>query len=236
LRLSMTITPIVLRDPYLPTTYASPTCLRLLDVTAAHYEIKPSTVQSLPYFLGPSTKNPYDFLGEFLAICSTIKLSGFTEDALRMHLFPFSLEKRAKHWFHSLVPNSITSWAQLQQEFLKKYFSIGKTNDIRRAITSISQYEGEKLYETWERLKDILRSCPHHAVPKWQLVQSFYEGLIEPKRQMVDASCGGTFMMKSEDEAWILFENLRVIIPFSMHPLDVEHMHLKHQRPEVFLG
>jgi len=25
---------------------------------------------------------------------------------------------------------------------------------------------------------------------------------------MIDASCGGTFMMKSEDEAWILFENL----------------------------
>lgn len=26
---------------------------------------------------------------------------------------------------------------------------------------------------------------------------------------MVDVSCGGTFMMKSEDEAWTLFENLR---------------------------
>jgi hypothetical protein len=65
------------------------------------------------------------------------------------------------------------------------------------------------LYETWERLKDLLRSCPHHAVPKWQLVQNFYEVLIEPNRQMVDASCGGTFMMKSEDEAWTLFENLR---------------------------
>jgi hypothetical protein len=25
---------------------------------------------------------------------------------------------------------------------------------------------------------------------------------------MVDASCGGPFIMKSEDEAWILFENL----------------------------
>jgi len=96
----------------------------------------------------------------------------------------------------------------LQQEFLKKYFLIGKTNDIRRAIISISQYEREQLYETWEKLKDLLRSCPHHAVPKWQLVQSFYEGLTEPNGKMVDASCGGTYMMKSEDEAWTLFENL----------------------------
>lgn len=92
---------------YLPTTYTSPTCLKLPDVTAAHYEIKPSTIQSLPSFLGLSTENLYDFLDEFLAICSTIKLSGFTEDTLRMRLFPFSLKERAKHWFHSLAPVSI---------------------------------------------------------------------------------------------------------------------------------
>jgi hypothetical protein len=89
--------PMALRDHYLPTTYISPTCLRLPDVTAAHYEIKPSTIQSLPSFLGLSTENLYDFIGEFLAICSTIKLSGFTEDALRMRLFPFSFKERAKH-------------------------------------------------------------------------------------------------------------------------------------------
>jgi hypothetical protein len=88
---------MALRDHYLPTTYTSPSCLRLPDVTAAHYEIKPSTIHSLPSFLGLSTENPYNFLGEFLAICSTIKLSRFTEDALRMRLFPFSLMERAKH-------------------------------------------------------------------------------------------------------------------------------------------
>jgi len=57
-------------------------------------------------------------------------------------------------------------------------------------------------------MKDLLRKCPHHAVPKWQLVQCFYDGLTEPHRQMVDVSCEGTFMLKSEDDAWTLFENL----------------------------
>jgi hypothetical protein len=60
----------------------------------------------------------------------------------------------------------------------------------------------------WEWLKDLLRSCPHHAVPKWQLVQSFYDGLTESNKSMADASYGGTFMLKSEDEAWAMFENL----------------------------
>jgi hypothetical protein len=85
---------------------------------------------------------------------------------------------------------------------------MGKTNQIRKAITGFSQSEGEPFFETWERMKDLLRKCPHHAVPKWQLVQCFYDGLTEPHRQMVDASCGGTFMMKSENDAWTLFENL----------------------------
>jgi hypothetical protein len=199
---------IALQEHYIPPTYTTPSCLRLPAVTATHYEIKPSTIQSLPTFLGFPHENPYEFLSEFQSICSTIQLTGFTEDALKMRLFVFALKERAKHWFQSLEPNSITSWDQLQQIFLKQYFPIGRTNDIRRAITGITQYQGEPLHETWERLKDLLRSCPHHVVPKWQLVQSFYDGLTESCRSTVDASCGGTFMLKSDEEAWAMIENL----------------------------
>ena len=82
---------------------------RAADITSAHYEIKPSMIQSLPSFLGLSTENPYNFLNKFLVICSTIKLVGFTEDALRMRLFPFSLKERAEHRFNYLALNSFTS-------------------------------------------------------------------------------------------------------------------------------
>jgi hypothetical protein len=199
---------VALQDHYIPPIYTTPSCLRLPEITATHYEIKPNTIQSLPTFLGFTHENPYDFLSEFQTICSIIQLTGFTEDALKMRLFIFALKDRAKHWFRSLEPDSITSWDQLQQVFLKQYFPIGRTNDTRRAITGITQYQGEPLHETWERLRDLLRSCPHHVVPKWQLVQSFYDGLTESSRSTVDASCGGTFMLKSEDEAWAMFENL----------------------------
>jgi uncharacterized coiled-coil protein SlyX len=198
---------VALQDHHIPPTYTTPSCLRLPNITATHYEIKPSTIQSLPTFLGLTHDNPYDFLSELQTICSTIQLMGFTKDAFKMCLFIFALKDRAKHWFQ-LGPNSITSWDQLQQVFLKQYFPIGRTNDTRRAITSITQYAGEPFHETWERLKDLLRSCLHHAVPKWQLVQSFYDGLTESSRSTVDASCRGTFMLKSEDEAWAMFENL----------------------------
>ena len=63
-------------------------------------------------------------------------------------------------------------------------------------------------HETLEILKDLTRKCPHHTIPKWKLVQYFYDGLSERHRQMVDASCGGTFMLKNKHEAWQLFETL----------------------------
>ena len=90
---------VALQDHYIPPTYTTPSCLRLPDITATHYEIKPSTIQSLPTFLGLTHENPYDFLSEFQTICSTIQLTRFTEDALKMRLFIFALKDRAKHWF-----------------------------------------------------------------------------------------------------------------------------------------
>jgi hypothetical protein len=77
---------VALQDHYIPPTYTAPSCLRLPKITATHYEIKPSTIQSLPTFLGFTHENPYDFLSKFQTICSTIQLTGFTEDALKMRL------------------------------------------------------------------------------------------------------------------------------------------------------
>ena len=79
---------------------------------------------------------------------------------------------------------------------------------MRRAIIGFTQSPGELIHESWERLKELLRKCPHRGLSKWQIVQAFYEGLTKQYRQMVNASCGGAFMSKSEDEAYDLFEML----------------------------
>jgi hypothetical protein len=156
---------VLLRDHYVPSTYTPTSSLQFSDITAAHFEIKSGFIQMLPLFYGLSIDNPYKHLDEFIEICSTIRLQNFSEDALRMHLFPFSLKDKAKYWLNSLETNSITSWDQMQHEFLKMYFTIGKTNQIRKAITTFSQIKGEPFHENWERMKDLLRKCPHHAIP-----------------------------------------------------------------------
>lgn len=80
----------------------------------ANYEIKSSIIQMLPSLYGLNNEDPYQHIDEFLEICSTIMLQGFSKDALRMRLFPFSLKDKAKHWLKSLEPNSVTSWTQMQ--------------------------------------------------------------------------------------------------------------------------
>ena len=50
--------------------------------------------------------------------------------------------------------------------------------------------------------------CPHHGFEKWQLVQYFYLSLTPQYRSMIDATCGGSLMGKSDIEAWNFFETL----------------------------
>ena len=45
---------VALQYHYIPPTYVTLSCLRLPDVTATHYEIKPSTIQSLQYHYIPN--------------------------------------------------------------------------------------------------------------------------------------------------------------------------------------
>jgi len=88
--------PVMLRDHYVPSTYTPTSNLQLPDITVAHFEIKSGFIQMLPLFYGLSTEDPYMHLDEFIETCSTIRLHNFSEDTLRMRLFPFSLKDKAK--------------------------------------------------------------------------------------------------------------------------------------------
>ncbi|CAN6446712.1 unnamed protein product [Victoria cruziana] len=173
------------------------------------YEIKAATINMLLSFHGLATDDPYRHLDEYLDMCATVKILHVDDGALRLRLFPFSLKDRARDLLKSLPPSvSIAVWEDLQREFLKKYFPIGKTNHYRREISLFSALEGESFHQAWERMKDMLRKCPHHQIPRWQVLQSFYDGLTEAHKQVIDSSCGGSLMLKSMDEAWLLYDTL----------------------------
>ena len=94
----------------------------------------------------------------------------------------------------------------MEDAFLRKYYLLDKTSAVRRAIREFSQGPGEVFYEAWERLRDLLRQCPHHGMPKHEITQIFYDGLGAPDKYLLDIASGGTLMSKYEDEALELIE------------------------------
>ena len=86
----------------------------------------------------------------------------------------------------------------MEEEFLRKYYSVGKTTSVRKAICEFTQGTSETFHEAWERLRDLTRECPHHGVSNHELRQIFYDGLASD----------GTFMRKYEDDVMELIETV----------------------------
>ena len=201
--------PFMLLDEFvLPPTVVQ-TAIRRPPIQANNFELKSVTVQMLQNILfhGLPHENPNMNLTNFLEVCDTIKYNRVTEEALRLRLFPLSLGDRAKHWLTSQPPDSITTWNDLVQKFLTKFFPPSKIAQLVQEINTFGQLEGENLAKAWDRFHELLRKCPHHRLTRWMQVHTFYNGLRNATRTMIDASAGGALMKKTTDQAYEILED-----------------------------
>ncbi|KAL8115255.1 hypothetical protein AgCh_021914 [Apium graveolens] len=178
-------------------------------ITANAFEIKPGIIQwvhNLIQFGGSLTEDPNMQIRDFIEICDTFKFNGVSEDAIKLRLFSFSLWEKAKSWLHSLPAGSITTWEDLAQKFLTKFFPMAKTATMRNAFIQFMQQTGESLYEAWKRYKEMLGKCPHHGMPDWMIINCFHNGLGAQSRAMLDAASGAALWVKSYEEAYNLIE------------------------------
>ncbi|KAK5824792.1 hypothetical protein PVK06_019576 [Gossypium arboreum] len=119
-------------------------------VAANNFELKLNTIQMIQQFVqfdGLQDEDPNAHLANFLEFCDTFKINGIFDDAIRLRLFPFSLRNKAKQWLNALPQGSITTWEQMTEKFLFKYFPPAKTTKLRNDISSFVQMDLKTLYD-----------------------------------------------------------------------------------------
>jgi DNA-binding response OmpR family regulator len=73
-------------------------------------------------------------------------------------MFPLSLSGTAFTWFTSLAPNSIFTWAQLEQK-IYEYFYFDDTEFTLSHLTAIKQKHNKHVAEYIRRFRDTRNLC-----------------------------------------------------------------------------
>jgi hypothetical protein len=118
----------------------------ILDISR-NISMKNIPLSSLPTFRGMSTEDPDLFLFEFDILCRSYN---YSDDAQKLKLFPATMKDSSLRWFMSLGENTILSWDQMKDTFLRKYQDYCKDN-AKNDIFKMQQTEDESPEDYLER-------------------------------------------------------------------------------------
>jgi hypothetical protein len=135
------------------------------DQGRVYQKLYPDYYDKLPYprgyrvtefsmFSGDDGKTTLEHVGQFILQCGEASAN----DTLKLRMFSSSLSGIAFIWFTSLAPNSVFTWAQLEQKF-HKYFYSGDTELRLSHLTAIKQKHNESVAEYIWRFRDTRNLC-----------------------------------------------------------------------------
>nr|XP_025667462.1 uncharacterized protein LOC112765814 [Arachis hypogaea] len=87
-------------------------------------------------------EDPNQHLTTFLRICDTVKSNGVHPDAYRLLLFPFSLREKASKWLESFPKESLTTWEDVVNKFLARFYPPQRVNRLRAEVQTFRQQDG----------------------------------------------------------------------------------------------
>jgi hypothetical protein len=105
---------------------------------------------------------------------------------LKLRMFPLSLSGTAFIWFTSLAPNSIFTWAQLEQKF-HEYFYSGNTGLRLSHFTAIKQKHNQLITKYIRRFRDTRNQCINLNISDKDLADLAYSGLTSHLRDKLES-------------------------------------------------
>jgi hypothetical protein len=107
-------------------------------------------------------------------------------DALKLRMFPLSLSNIAFTWFTSLAPNSIFTWAQLEQK-IHEYFYSDDTELRLSHLTAIKQKHNEPATDYIRIFRDTRNRCFNLNVSDKYLADLAYSGLSSHLKKKLES-------------------------------------------------
>ncbi|XP_068498515.1 uncharacterized protein [Phaseolus vulgaris] len=181
-----------------------------IPATAKALEINPNflTLINTHQFTTMEHEDPYSHLDTFYELVGTMGFQFADIKIVYMRLFPFSLAENAKDWLRSLPNQSLTSWKDVEEKFLQRFFTIFSYIKAKSEIFVFRQGADESFCETWERFKMMLRKCPNHGFEDIAQLSIFLNGLRSDIKMLLDAAAGGTTMTLDVEQATIIIDAL----------------------------
>ena len=174
-----------------------------MSATTRHVEMRASFLNliSANQFTGMDNEDTYSHLATFYELVGTM---GFEEGDIEyayLYLFPFSLTGKAKEWLKSYPNQSLTSWNDVEEKFLHRFFSLSRFIKAKSNISTFRQGSDEAFCDTWECFKVMLRRCPNHGLEDIAQLTIFHNGLRPNTKIILDTAAGGTMMDVDVEQA-----------------------------------
>nr|GFB54384.1 reverse transcriptase domain-containing protein [Tanacetum cinerariifolium] len=175
------------------------------EILVENFEIKTNLFQLVQAnkFHGRENDNPYTHISNFKRMTATLKYRDVPNDSIKLMLFPYSLEDRARIWYEKEPPNSILTWDDLVNKFVNKFFPHSKTTHLKNEISRFTQRFDESFSEAWDHFKELLRACPHQGFSELTQIDTFYNGLSEQDQDSLNAASGVIAPTKAVEKTYV---------------------------------
>jgi hypothetical protein len=122
------------------------------------FKIKVSTIRMVQHSPFTSKEDLNLHLQAFVQLCQIFDEDGVTQDQMRARLFSFSLRGKAFCWYHTLLVESKQDWEVLMRNIMKEFYSLTKTQSLRKKIDTIIQLHMEMIEEALEHFNEYMRA------------------------------------------------------------------------------
>src|SRR4051812_40848644 len=157
------------------------------------------------YYFGDGTVHPGDHLLFIHELCGLFKCAGITTEQVKKKLLSISLKGRAEEWYKLLKNGQSMEWEEIVPLF---YSNASEIHKDRNMIYNFWPRDGESTTQDWGSLKLLMLKCPIHELPNNIIINNFYARLSLHDKDLLDASCAGSFTRMKEEAKWDLLDRI----------------------------